>query len=205
MDLTWKLLDGVDSKDFMDQDCNCNNKTKVNGQCVYEGKCRKSIVVYKATCKLCDKYYIGNTQQKLKKRMDQHFGETVDHVNRGIKSDSLANHFAEHLANLSSNKDANRQMIRQMVKMEILCQGKAISSMKSFGKLSCCLFMKERLAILKMARKEPDKLINSRSEIYGACRHKMRFHRYTKNGNPSTDEGTNPERALEDITNTTTT
>ena len=52
-----------------------------------------------------------------------------------------------------------------------------------------------------MGKDEPDKLINSRSEIYGACRHKTRFHRYTKNGLPSTDEGDTPERALGDLTN----
>jgi len=38
-------------------------------------------------------------------------------------------------------------------------------------------------------------------EIYGSCRHKTRFHRYTMNAITSTDDGDNPERALGDITN----
>ena len=58
--------------------------------------------------------------------------------------------------------------------------------------------MKERLEILKQSRKNPDKLLNSNSELYGACRHKTKFHRYTRNMPASTDEGDNPERVLGD-------
>jgi len=61
--------------------------------------------------------------------------------------------------------------------------------------------MAESLAILKMAKEEPDKIINSRLEIYGSCRHETRFDRYTMNGLTSTDDGDNPERALGDSTN----
>ena len=55
--------------------------------------------------------------------------------------------------------------------------------------------------------------INSNSEIYGACRHRPKFHRYTC-CSPSADEGQSPERGkvafhitnpsvrLSDITNT---
>ena len=144
-------------------------------------------------------HYIGNTQQKLKERMNQHFSETARLVNDGVKSDSFVNHFASHFS--GNDKDVTRQTIRKMVKMDIIWQGDAISCMKSFGHLSCQLCMAERLAILKKAKEEPDKLINSRLEIYGSCRHKTRFHRYTMNGLTSTDDGDNPERALRDLTN----
>jgi len=42
----------------------------------------------------------------------------------------------------------------------------------------------------------PNKLINSNSELFGGCRHKTRFHRYTMNGDiqSSTDDGLVPER-----------
>ena len=73
--------------------------------------------------------------------------------------------------------------------MEIIWQGNPISCMKTFRQLNCRLCMRERLEILKMGKKEPRKLINSRSEIYGACRHKPRFHRYFMNGPTSADEG----------------
>jgi hypothetical protein len=76
-DLSCKLMRGVGSKDFDDLKCNCNTRTKINGNCTYGDHCRKSIVVYKATCKKCDMFYVGNTQQKWKARMNQHYGETV--------------------------------------------------------------------------------------------------------------------------------
>ena len=77
-DLNNKLMKNITSKDFMDLMCNCTNSTTINGNCIYNGNCRKSIVIYKATCKECGCYYIGNTQQKLKLRMNQHFADTKD-------------------------------------------------------------------------------------------------------------------------------
>lgn len=192
-DLTAKLMRGVESADFKDRPCNCCNATLVEGSCFCKGKCRKSVVVYKANCKLCNCFYIGNTQQKLKKRMEQHFGETTKLVNDGEKSDSFAAHFASHF--LDQEQDARRQDIRNMVDMEIVWQGDAISCMKSFGQLNCRLCMKERLEILKQTRKYPDKLLNSKSELYGACRHKTKFHRLEMN-TASTDDGDNPERVF---------
>ncbi len=195
-DLTAKLMAGIESKDFMDRLCNCNAATLVNGQCFCKSQCRKSLVVYKATCKLCNKFYIGNTQQKLKERMQQHFSDTARLCNDGVKSDSFAAHFASHFND--TDEDVARRMVRDIVDMEVVWQGNAISCMKSFGKLSCRLCMKERLEILKQSRKNPDKLLNSNSELYGACRHKTKFHRYTRNMPASTDEGDNPERVLGD-------
>ena len=78
--------------------------------------------------------------------------------------------------------------------------------------------MQERIQILKAMRiektlkiemqkeKEEEKkeklksklnlLINSSNEIYGACRHKPKFHRFIKLNNLSADEGVNPEKSL---------
>ena len=59
--------------------------------------------------------------------------------------------------------------------------------------------MKERLLILNALGDKMDKkrLINSNNELYGACRHKPKFHRYTTY-NSSADEGqTSPERDAE--------
>ena len=39
-------------------------------------------------------------------------------------------------------------------------------------------------------------LINSSNEIYGACRHKLKFHRFFKLNNLSADKGVNPEKSL---------
>ena len=82
-DLNNKLMEGITLKDFMDLErvqLQSSNYSK-NGNCIYGGNCRKSIVIYKATCKEYGCHCIGNTQQKLKLRMNQHFAETKDLVN----------------------------------------------------------------------------------------------------------------------------
>ena len=189
-DLVSKLKKGVVSMDFVDRPCNCYKSTKdSNGMCVYGGKCRRSTVVYKATCKVCNMCYIGNTQQYIKNRMDQHFSDTARLVNCGEKSDSFADHFAKHF----KDGKMKRKHGREMVEMEILWQGEIIGCMKSFKQLNFWLCMQERLEILKMAKKEPKKLINSRSEIYGGCQHNTKFHRYHMNGF-GTDDGLSPEK-----------
>ena len=170
-DLSAKIMKGVQSKDFMERDCNCNKSTKnEKGLCIYNGQCRKSVVVYKATCLSCSMVYIGNTQQKLKSRMDQHLGDVVKLVNKDEKSDSFASHFASHCEG-DNDKETKlkRKDVRSKVKVEIIWQGDAISCMKSFGQLNCSLCMRERLEILKMSKQDPENLINSKSEIYGAC------------------------------------
>ena len=65
--------------------------------------------------------------------------------------------------------------------------------------------MKERIFILGEMRKckESGKkhLINSASELYGACRHKPNFHRYSVT-KTSTDEGQiSPEKSVSDDVN----
>ena len=65
--------------------------------------------------------------------------------------------------------------------------------------------MNERIAILENIRKgkKINKCIsiNSNSEIYGACRHRPKFHRYTC-CLPSADEGQSPERGKVALHNT---
>ena len=64
--------------------------------------------------------YIGNTQQKLKNRMDQHFAEMADMVNKGRKSDLFASHFAKHLENMETDGKISRQNVQHLVEMGIL-------------------------------------------------------------------------------------
>jgi hypothetical protein len=70
--------------------------------------------------------------------------------------------------------------------------------MKSFGKLNCSLCMQERIEILHTIHQEEWKIINHSNEIYGACRHKTRFHRFLKEHTnvkyTSTDDGIKPEK-----------
>ena len=61
-DLAAKIGRGIFSKDLMDRECNCSLPSKVNGKCVYEGKCRSKCIIYEVKCSKCDAMYIGNTQ-----------------------------------------------------------------------------------------------------------------------------------------------
>ena len=85
---------------------------------------------------------------------------------------------------------------RAMVEMKVLWKGNIISCMKSFGKKNCKLCMKEKMEILNKWETNPNTLINSRSEIFGGCRHKPKLHRYLirPHGQAGTDDGVTPER-----------
>jgi GIY-YIG catalytic domain len=195
-DLSKKLTMNVASQDFENLECNC--RTGFLNKCGYNNLCRKSIVVYKIECKVTSKVYIGNTQQYLKKRMQQHFNDVKLLHKQGIKSDSYARHFAKQFVN---QKELTPETQRNNIQCEILWQGNPINVVKTFGTPNCALCNKERLAILKQSRKNPDSLINSCNEIYGACRHNPKFHRY-KSRTPSTDESNRDERVQ--LTNTNT-
>jgi hypothetical protein len=187
-DLSKKLTQHVASKDFETLSCNC--KLGPGKDCGYGNVCRKSIVVYKVSCKLTSKSYIGNTQQHFKKRMQQHFNDVRKLHQLGIKSDSYAKHFAQQF----SNSDLpTPEVQRNNISCEILWQGNPISVVKTFGTPKCALCNRERLEILKQSRKNPNSLINSCNEIYGACRHHPKFHRYTCRP-PSTDESIEDEK-----------
>jgi len=56
--------------------------------------CRNSIAVYKVKCNNTGKVCIGNTQQKFKARMQQHFNAVQKLVKLSENSDSYAKHFA---------------------------------------------------------------------------------------------------------------
>ena len=96
----------------------------------------------------------------------------------GKKSDSYARHFAHMLQNFD---EVPPSLQRSHISNEILWQAKnPISAMKTFGTHHCTLCNRERLAILKASKQSPDLLINSCNEIFGACRHKAKFHRYIR-------------------------
>ena len=185
-DLNGKILKGIGSRDFEPLPCNCSAPSKHNGICIFNGKCRHSIVVYKATCRICKAFYIGNTQTHLKQRMNLHFHDVKAQVLKNIKSDTFAKHFASHF---EKGTKLNNKEVRNTMTIDTLWEGNPISCTKSFGKLSCTLCMKERLHILKaLGDKDETRLINSNNELYGACRHKPKFHRFT-HYTSSTDDG----------------
>jgi len=187
-DLSRKLTMGVTSLDFETLPCNCRNR-ETKG-CGYNNTCRNSIVVYKVTCNNTGKIYIGNAQQKFKERMQQHLGEVKKLVEIGEKSDSYAKHFATQFPTTIPTPDDQRNGIT----CSIIWQGNPISVVKTFATKNCALCAKERTAILKQSKLNPQLLVNSNNEIYGACRHRPKFHRHGKQTTPSTDESINDER-----------
>ena len=174
-DLSSKLNLDISSLDFKNLECNC--RPGDNNKCGYGNVCRNSIVVYQVKCKNTGKKYIGNTQQHFKNRMQQHFNDVRKLHQLGEKSDSYAKHFAELLSNFPT---VTPKLQRNSIECSILWQGNPLSTVKTFGTPHCTLCSKERIAILKASRESPQSLINSCSEIYGACRHKPKFHRYTQ-------------------------
>ena len=125
-------------------------------------------------------------------------------VNKSESSDSFARHFSQHLfsvRNQKENKKVTLNDVQKIVRVKTLWQGRAISCMKTFGKVSCRLCMQERLeihkAILTEKKNGSFNLINSAHELYGACRHKTQFHRFESLQPPSADkERTGSENSM---------
>ena len=189
-DLNTKLNRQVESLDFATLPCNC--RLAQGGRCPYLGKCREPIVVYKAVCLQTDKYYLGCTQQLKKLRLQQHIAETKDKVYKNRNTDSFAAHFCQFIPPEAPRKGSTKYI---KMRVETVWKGDPMSTVKTFGSNRCKLCARERLAIVHALRKEPEKCINSCSELYGACRHKPRFHRFRKDDDPAnTDEPEKGER-----------
>ena len=180
-DLGTKLCKGIQSWDFATLQCNCRKKTT----CQYDGKCRTPIVVYKATCQKTGKAYIGNTQQFVKKRMQQHVQDVRKLVISEKNSDSFAAHFANQVPQNTEKKAINGYVD---FRVELIWKGDPLTCVKTFGTRRCKLCAKERLEIIKMCKFKPNEIINKCNEVYGACRHKPKFHRFDQHPTAGTDE-----------------
>ncbi len=133
----WNHISGLYGSTLQLQPC-----IKDQWEMCLQRRVQEMCVVYKATCRVCDESYIGQTQQKLKDRIGQHLNDVKKLITKGIKSDSFTSHFANHCK--KETKPTNDEL-RRMMKVKIIWQGNAISCMKSFGKLNCSLCMSERI------------------------------------------------------------
>ena len=111
-----------------------------------------------------------------------------------VHLDSYAHHFANVWPRGSETPSPGMQ--QDLIECDILWQGKPISIVKIFGKSTCALCNRERMEIVKLSRKIPDRIINSCSKIHGACCHKPRFHRFHKQKNPGADERKKGEKVV---------
>ena len=140
------------------------------------------------------KSYIGNTQQHYKKRMQQHNCDVVRQIKKGKKSESFTKHYTNQMKNYSEYKNkAIHRLLRNSYTSKVLWQGNSISTVKTFGTSHCVLCNQERLHIFYRFKKDPGKQINFCNEIFGACKHKTRFHRYIK-VEPGTDDSEEEEK-----------
>lgn len=203
-DLSSKLNKRVISLDFESLPCNCRVKDE-EGNCLYGEDSRKKIAVYETICLVTGDKYTGCTQQFVKIRDQQHVKDTKDRVYKDRNSDSFAHHFSQFIPSDCPRKDSGK-FIRRTVK--IVWKGDPMGCVKTFGTEKCKLCARERLSILKQLRgKAKDKTINTCDEIYGACRHLPRFHRFKTSDTPpaNTVEPEQGERVDGPLSTTSTT
>ena len=60
---------------------------------------------------MCESIYVGNTQQKFKKRMDGHFSDILRLLKNGQKTDSFAARFEQHFNATMSHTDLRKYMM----------------------------------------------------------------------------------------------
>ena len=161
-------------RDYLDRECNCNTTTKVKGRCAYGGACCGCCVIYKITCKCCGDFYIGNTQN-TQKIMEEHFQDVAQKVANNKNSDSSAAHFTKHFT-----QKPIPQECREIMSINIFSTVNPIGSMKTWGKSSCTVCMKERIEIIDNSRRRYNLIFNACSEVHEACRDIPRFNRLTQ-------------------------
>jgi hypothetical protein len=88
-------------------------------------------------------------------------------MEKGVHLDSYARHFAGIWPGGAVAPLPGTQW--DLIKCDILWQGNFISVLKKVGKSTCALCNRERMEIIKLSQSTPDILINSFSEIDGAC------------------------------------
>ena len=183
-DLSSKLIKGIVSQNFLMRQCNCNKRSKIDGNCTFAGKFKTTSCVYNIRCLVCGKDYVGQTQNAAKTRTGHHCGGLIKLLGKGIKSDTFASHFAQHLKDRDP-ATVKINEVRNCTLSTLIWSGNPVSLMKSFKSLSCQLCMRERVELEKRWLVNPGTLINTNNKIYGGCRHNAKLHHFVVTG---TDE-----------------
>ena len=160
--LAAKIVRGIFSKDLIDRECNCSLPSKVNGKCVYEGKCQSKCIIYEVKLCVCDAIYIGNNQHTFEKIMDGHYSNPQRLLKNGQKSDSFAAHFVQHFNDTTSRTD-----LRKCMTFKLTNQLNTLGVMKKFTKPNCNLCMQELLRILKILRDKRVTVIKKNRRFMG--------------------------------------
>ena len=119
----------------------------------------------------------------------QSFHPTKNYLNEkpDTKVSELTKHLAkqDHWPELDPKEKPTHQMICCKLEFSTLYQANLVSVVRTFGTSKCRICAREKLDIFKHSFNPLVKLMNNCLEIYGACKHKPKFHRYS-----STDEST---------------
>ena len=125
--------------------------------CVVDGKCRVTSVVYEATATDEQKtaFYYGCTAGPLKSRIDKH-------------THSFSNPVKEHETTLSTHVwERRRQGFDPKVKYRTVRKAQAYTA--STGHCNLCL--QEKVTIVTSSK---EGMLNSKNEIMGKCRHRTK-------------------------------
>jgi hypothetical protein len=129
-----KLTEGIKSIAFKVRDCNCRGQRRQRNRQVSYGRfCRMPIIIYRNTCKMTNKIYIGNPQQHFKVQMRGHFQDVKKLMEKGVHSRHFAGIWPRGAAAPLSG------MQRDLIKCYILWKGNPISVVIFVGKATCAL------------------------------------------------------------------
>ena len=109
--------------------------------------------------------------------MEGHFDDVKHFFRKGETKDTFAKHFVRHFSKKPSNAE-----VRKLCSFKILQNVNPFSFCKSAKTYGCRLCLAEKSSIVN-CRLNKEALLNENSEIYGACKHCPKFHRFR-----STDE-----------------
>ena len=88
--------------------------------------------------------------------MEQHFQDVAQKVVNNKNSDSFAAHSAKNFTRKPSPQEC-----REIMSFDIISTVNPIGSMKTWGKSSCTLCMKERIEIIDTSRRKYSQIINA--------------------------------------------
>ena len=92
--------------------------------------------------------------------MEQHFQDLAQKVTNIKNLDSFADHFAKYFTQKPSP-----QHCCEIMSFDILSTVNPTGSMKTWGKSSCTLCMKERIEIIENLQRRYSQIINACSEV----------------------------------------
>ena len=87
----------------------------------------------------------------------------------------FAAHFTKRFTQIPSP-----QQYHEIIYFDILSKVNTIGSMKTWGKSSCTLCIKERIEIIDNSQLRYIQIINACPEFYRACRHIPILHRFNQ-------------------------